>query len=166
MNTSPFSGMVVDHIEFFVGDLEAARTWLVEGYGFVVLSASGTAEARSAVLGQGTIRLVLTQPLVDDHPGRVYLDEHGDGVGDIALRVTDATAAYDLAVRRGAHSVANPVTRDGVTTATIIGFGDVTHTFVQRPGGPVTPVPAPPDLDPGLTGLDHVAVCLEAGQLE
>ncbi|WP_262403132.1 VOC family protein [Actinomadura sp. CNU-125] len=82
------------------------------------------------------------------------------------MRVADAAAAYDLAVRRGARPVSPPVTRAGTTTATIMGFGDVTHTFVQRSGGRPTPVPpARSGAGPGLTALDHVAVCLEAGAL-
>jgi 4-hydroxymandelate synthase len=61
-------------------------------------------------------------------------------------------------------------------TATITGFGDVAHTLVQRgpgegPGLPVGFVPAlgPGELRPnevGLRGIDHVSVCLNAGDLE
>ncbi|WP_262403134.1 hypothetical protein [Actinomadura sp. CNU-125] len=65
----PFANVAVDHVRFFVGDLVAARERLAAGYGFEVLSASAKTEARSALLGQGSIRLSLVQPLADDHPG-------------------------------------------------------------------------------------------------
>lgn len=67
-----------------------------------------------------------------------------------------------------------PQTRDGITTATIVGFGDVVHTFVQRafdvddarlPG--LTPESGTAGGETtGLLAVDHFAVCLEAGQLE
>ena len=156
--TSPFAEMQVDHVRFAVADAEAAAAPLVDGYGFVRV-ADGPVDpgARALVLRQGAIELVLTQPLRDDHPAVPYLRRHGDGVTDIALRVTDAAAAFRLAVARGAAPAASPsASSDGVVAA-VAGFGDVTHTFVQRaqPPGPVG----------RLHTVDHFAVCLEAGQL-
>jgi 4-hydroxymandelate synthase len=176
-DTPLFSDLVCDHVGFYVKDLTAALNWLVDGYGFSVYATSApddAARARSVALGKGRSRLVLTQPMTSDHPGADYLDRHGDGVADIALRTGAAAASFEEAVRRGARPVSAPVTRDGVTTATIIGFGDVTHTFVQRPDtvdertlpGLVLVAEQPAGWDPGLTEVDHVAVCLEGGQLE
>ncbi|MFI7596102.1 VOC family protein [Micromonospora sp. NPDC049359] len=72
----------------------------------------------------------------------------------------------------------HPPARDGFVTATVGGFGDVTHTFVQPPegsAGPVLPGLTPglpdghlPEAGPalGLGVVDHLAVCLEAGTLD
>ncbi|HEY3261550.1 MAG TPA: 4-hydroxyphenylpyruvate dioxygenase [Pseudonocardiaceae bacterium] len=170
-----FEDLLVDHVLFYVDDIEAKTAWLVDGYGFAVYAAGGDpAPARSVGLGRRDIRLVLTEPLVGDHPGAAYVERHGDGVADIALRVADAGVAFEEAVRRGARPVSAPAEHGGVVTATIIGFGDVTHTFVQRSGGGderalhgLRPVaPAAGAWDAGLNGMDHFAICVEAGQLE
>ncbi len=175
-----FEDLSVDHVAIYVNDLAASTDWLVDGYGLAVYATAvpgtvGKAKARSVGVGGNQIRLVLTQPLSDDHPSAAYLDKHGDGVADIALRVTDARAAFEEAVRRGARSVAAPAERDGITTATIMGFGDVAHTFVQRSGTThehalpgLNPVPGSPTVDPktGLYEMDHFAVCVENGTLD
>ncbi|HEX3650250.1 MAG TPA: VOC family protein, partial [Pseudonocardiaceae bacterium] len=171
----PFDDVQVDHIEYTVGDLPAATGWLVDGYGFSVFAKPGTptttSPVRSAGLRQGRIELVLTEPAVDDHPATAYLERHGDGVSDIALRVPDAASAFADAVRRGARPSSSPVRRGGGVTASIMAFGDVTHTFVQRdPAAGRLPwlgaQPGATGAGTGLHGVDHFAVCLEPGQLD
>jgi 4-hydroxymandelate synthase len=168
--------MLVDHVKFYVADIKAAANWLVDGYGFAITADGDPAGGTARLLGLGAndVRLVLAQPVSAADPGRTYLDRHGDGVCDIALRVPDAAAAFDEAVRRGARPVSAPVRRRGLVTATIMGFGDLTHTFVQRAGDAgsralpgLRPVPGKPaGWNDGLSGIDHFAGCLEAGQLD
>lgn len=175
MSIRTFDDMTVDHVEFFVEDISTQLDWLVGGLGLAV-HAKGVREpgAGSVGLGGGRIHLVLTQPLAGGHPAGGYVERHGDGVADIALGVADATAAFEEAARRGARPVASPAERDGVVTATIGGFGDVTHTFVQRREGVdertlpgLTPAaPAVPATATGLDSVDHFAVCVEAGRLD
>jgi 4-hydroxymandelate synthase len=174
----PFDDMTVDHIELYVRDIRAKTTWLVDQYGLTVEAdnehEAAHSGARSVALGSGRISVVLTEALDEEHPAAVYVARHGDGVGNIALRVADAAAAFEEAVRRGARPVAQPVARDGVVTAAITGFGDVSHTFVERLAGvPKGTLPGlrpvtrrEPVQDMGLTDVDHFAVCLEAGTLE
>jgi 4-hydroxymandelate synthase len=171
----PFDDASVDHLGFYVRDLTAAAGWLTKGFGLEVVAATdpaGTAGARSAALGSGRIRLVLTEPLDRDHPGARYLAAHGDGVADVALRVPDAAAAYEEAVRRGATAVRPPAVHGDVVTATVLGFGDVAHTFVQRDTDAPLPglVPAAtPPAEPGPGGLwdvDHLAVCVQPGHID
>lgn len=174
----PFDGMTVDHIELYVSDIRAKTAWLVDQYGLTVMADNeydaAHSDARSVALGGSRISVVLTEALAEEHPAAEYVARHGDGVGNIALRVPDATAAFDEAVRRGARPVAPPVARDGVVTASITAFGDVSHTFVERRAGVpegtlpgLRPVPRrEPAQDMGLTEVDHFAVCLEAGTLE
>ncbi|GAA2225029.1 4-hydroxyphenylpyruvate dioxygenase [Streptomyces amakusaensis] len=172
-----FEGMALDHIRFFVEDTAVQQEIFAGRYGIPALTAAETDETSSIALGAGDIRLVLTRPLVEDHPGTAHLDRHGHGVGDIALRVRDARAAHERAVRGGARSVSPPVERDGIVTAAVMGFGDVIHTLVQRPDDadpgalpgftpiPGAPAKAPAASETGLLAVDHFAVCLEAGGL-
>ncbi|MEV7097658.1 4-hydroxyphenylpyruvate dioxygenase [Amycolatopsis sp. NPDC051045] len=168
--------MTIDHVEFYVEDIERTIKWLVDGYGCAVRATSGDepGPVRSVVVGQGGIDLVLTQPVAQDHPVAAYVERHGDGVANIGLRVPDAAAAFEEAVRGGARPVAPPSERDGVVTASIIGFGDVTHTFVQRPAGSaahevyeLAAVPADgTGTGTGLLVVDHFAVVVEPGRLD
>jgi 4-hydroxymandelate synthase len=179
-----FDNLLVDHIRLFVNDIATTSKWLVDGYGFAVYATADahgqtagtakTAGARSVGIGGNDIRLVITEPLAGDHPAAAYVEEHGDGVADIALRVPDAAAAFGEAVRRGAEPVSGPRRHGDLVTATVIGFGHVVHTFVQRPEGSdkgVLPGLRPvagtvPRVDSGLTRVDHFAVCLEPGGVD
>ncbi|SMD27117.1 GH32 C-terminal domain-containing protein [Kibdelosporangium aridum] len=163
----------VDHVKMYVADTQAAAEQWSRLYGLTVYAVSHTEQSqeRSIALGHGDIRLIVTQALVEDHPATSYVDLHGEGVADIALRTTDATRAFEVAVARGARPVSPPTTRDGVVTATIVGFGDVMHTFVERstedsrlPG--FRAVPHDSTDGPNLYTMDHFAVCLEEGQLD
>ncbi|MFF5207148.1 4-hydroxyphenylpyruvate dioxygenase [Streptosporangium sp. NPDC000396] len=170
--------MLLDHVEFYVSDIEAKTDWFVDNFGFSVYAATDvsgeTAEVRSVGLGGNQIRLVLTEPRMSDHPSAAYVEKHGDGVANLGLLVADAAAAFEEAVRRGARPVSAPVRHGDVVTATIMGFGDVAHTFVQRadsvdertlPGlRPVTGTAS--GTDNGLAEVDHFAVCVEAGQID
>lgn len=167
-------GLTVDHLRIHTADTEKAALQMCDGYGMAVLAESTRDGAeRSVMVGAGGIRLVFTQAHDDGRPAAHYVRAHGDGVADIALTAGDARAAHDLAVSRGAVTVAAPAERDGVVTATVSGFGDVTHTFVERAHG--TDVRCLPGLSPvedrtaadlGLLAIDHVAVCLPPGRLD
>ncbi|MFF6877091.1 MULTISPECIES: 4-hydroxyphenylpyruvate dioxygenase [unclassified Streptomyces] len=173
-----FRSLHLDHVELCVTDLESSSGELVGQYGFAVTAdnegEAGQTGARSRLLEQGRIRIVLTQGLAPEHRASAYVAQHGDGVGTLGLGVADAAAAFDEAVRRGASPRSEPERRDGFVTAAIGGFGDVQHVLLQRPdGAAATPLPgfrpvsrpAPAD-GPRLTSMDHFAVCLEAGTLD
>lgn len=168
----------VDHVRFAVADIDAATDLWVKRYGMGLYArsaapASGTGVATAAV-GTADIRLLLTAAEGADHPAAAYVAQHGDGVCDIALRTSDAAAAFRTAVRRGARPVSPPAEHDGIIRATISGFGDVVHTFVERPAGRDSRTlpglvpsgePAPSGADDHLDTVDHFAVCVEAGRL-
>jgi len=98
-------------------------------------------------------------------------------VADIALGVHDAAAAFHEAVRRGRAPRLPAIAHGDLVTATIMGVGDMAHTFVQRAKG-ADPRTLPGlqstrrasnsqgDTDPGLSRIDHFAVCVEAGQID
>jgi 4-hydroxymandelate synthase len=169
--------LTINHVEFYVGDCAARAIDLIAEYGFHLLGQSGPdGAARSVALGQGEIRLVLTEGRHDEHPASTYVQLHGDGVADIALRTTDAAATFQRAVARGASPIAEPAAAGGCVTATISAFGDVVHTFVQpaavpRPrstsgvGSALAALASPTPAEAQLAQLDHFAVCLPAGQL-
>ncbi|MEV6648028.1 4-hydroxyphenylpyruvate dioxygenase [Amycolatopsis sp. NPDC051371] len=174
-----FDELGLDHIRLHVRSIDAALGWLVDGYGFAVraLSSPGgvsTAGAWSVEVGANDISIVLTEAAGDDHEAARYVARHGDGVADIALRVPDAARAHAEAVRRGARSVAAPARVKDVVTASVGGFGDIVHTFVERTAGVGAPVvpglhPVPRDVAAAgspLQSIDHFAVCVRPGDIE
>jgi len=158
----------IDYVEMYVENLEMAAFGWVQKYAFTVAETDRSADHRRVTLRQGPIELVLTEPTSDRHPAAAYLQSHGDGVADIALRTTDVAAAFEAAVRAGAAAVREPERNPetGVVTATIGGFGDVVHTLIQRDDTTVPPTVVSRDKDDlELLGIDHFAVCLTAGDL-
>nr|WP_185845527.1 4-hydroxyphenylpyruvate dioxygenase [Kibdelosporangium aridum] len=173
---SSMQNFEIDYVEMYVENLEVAAFSWVDKYAFAVAGTSRSADHRSIALRQGQVTLVLTEPTSDRHPAAAYLQTHGDGVADIAMATSDVAAAYEAAVRAGAEAVRAPGQHSeaAVTTATIGGFGDVVHTLIQRDG---TSAELPPGFtgsmdvtnhgkgDVDLLGIDHFAICLNAGDL-
>jgi 4-hydroxymandelate synthase len=175
--TTTFDDLRVDHVEFYVADAARAAADLVTRYGFEACAVSGGRDADhySVALRQHRNVVVFTEALDETHPASFYVQQHGDGVGNIALRTGDVEGVFTAAVARGARPVAY-----ADRTAAIGAFGDVLHTFVHRPDhapdGEIPPgfrpatgveleLPAPAGAT-GLREMDHFAVCLEADGLD
>lgn len=159
--------MKLAHVEFYVEDLDEVVDRLAESYGFTKSPEADVATSadthRSAVMRGGLITLVVTQALSETHFAHDFVWRHGDGVGNLGIGVADVTAAFEDAVERGAVAVSAPQRNgtDGAITAVIRGFGDVLHTFVEhREKAPAARVPSS-----AVRRIDHLAVCLEAGEL-
>ncbi|HET6289042.1 MAG TPA: 4-hydroxyphenylpyruvate dioxygenase [Amycolatopsis sp.] len=153
----------IDHVEMYVADLEAAASGWMDRYDFSVVTTDRSADHRGVTLRHAAITLVLTEPLSDRHPGATYLQTHGEGVADIALRTPDVAAAFEAAVKGGAEPIREPEKRaDSVVTATVSGFGDVVHTLIQSD---TTEEASRGKGGVELREIDHFAVCLNAGDL-
>jgi 4-hydroxymandelate synthase len=170
----------IDHVEFYVADLQAAAAPLCRDFGFAPAGPHDLGDppgGRSVPLRQGTIALLLTAAGAPGHPAADYVRRHGDGVASIAFRVDDVASAFDRAVAGGARPVAGPAFADHgggrVGQAIVSGFGDVTHRLVERSGpgaGPGAGTGAGPGAGTGagaaFHALDHAAICLPAGQID
>jgi 4-hydroxyphenylpyruvate dioxygenase len=129
-----------DHVELYVGNARQAAQFYRSAFGFDVVAYSGpetgVRDRASYVLQQGKVRLVVTAPLTPDGEVADHVRRHGDGVRAIALRVHDAAAAYQAALRRGAAGMEEPHVlsddRGAVRVASIHTFGDTVHRFVER----------------------------------
>jgi len=171
----------IDHVEFCVSDVDEFAVPLLDAYGFSVHGRggpeTGLAGERTLLLRQGRIQLLLRSGLTPDSPAARYVATHGDGVAAIGFGTDDIEGAFREALAGGAEPLATPSfsSRDGVTvgTATVTGLGDIVHRFVQRsgPGDEFSPgevemvTPRPAAGPPLLEVVDHVAVCVPAGQL-
>ncbi|MEY2489991.1 MAG: 4-hydroxyphenylpyruvate dioxygenase [Verrucomicrobiota bacterium] len=131
-----------DYVEFYVGNAKQAAHFYKTAFGFQSLAyagpETGTKEKSSYVIRQNKLTFVLTTPLRPDNPIADHIYKHGDGVKVIALKVEDATSAWNETTKRGAKSYLEPVTLsddDGeVVMSGIHTYGDTVHVFVERNG--------------------------------
>jgi 4-hydroxyphenylpyruvate dioxygenase len=134
----PLNG--TDYIEFYVGNARQSAHYYRSAFGMGLAAYSGPETGHrgraSYVIQQNKIRFVLTTPLDPDDPVSHHVQQHGDGVRDIALWVDDAESAYRETTARGAKGIRSPETlRDEhgeVRISAIAAYGDTVHSFVER----------------------------------
>ncbi|HKF50297.1 MAG TPA: 4-hydroxyphenylpyruvate dioxygenase [Terracidiphilus sp.] len=155
-----------DHVEFYVGNARQAAYFYRAAFGMSLVAyagpETGQRDRASYVVQQGKVRFVLTTPLRSSDPVAEHVHRHGDGVKVIGLWVDDARRAWRETTSRGAVSVAEPYVKSDehgrVVLASIAGYGDTIHTFVERGDyqGPFMP---------GYRAVEHDAVARPAGLL-
>ncbi|TAQ87882.1 hypothetical protein B7494_g3790 [Chlorociboria aeruginascens] len=149
-----------DHITWYVGNAKQAASFYITRFGFTPLAyrglETGSRHIASHVVSNGAVIFVLTSALraASSRKGKndgmserereelkeihEHLQEHGDGVKDVAFEVEDVEAVYEMAVRNGAVSVFEPRVERGakgegeVKIARIRTYGDTTHTLIER----------------------------------
>ncbi len=97
-----------DYIEFYVGNAKQAAHYYKTAFGFQSLAymgpETGTKDRASYVIRQNKLTFMLTTPLRPDNPIADHISKHGDGVKMIALKVEDATSAWNETTKRGGKS--------------------------------------------------------------
>lgn len=129
-----------DYVEFYVGNAKQAAHYYKTVFGFQSLAYSGpetgVRERASYVLRQNKLTFVLTTPIRAQNPIADHVYKHGDGVKAIALRVNDATSAWEETTKRGGKSYMEPkrskdengeIVMSGIHT-----YGDTVHLFIER----------------------------------
>jgi len=170
-----------DYVELYVGNVLQAAHFYRTAFGFTPVAycglETGVRDRASVVMEQNGIRLILTSALDNSSPIADHVKLHGDGVKDIALKVDDATEAFEFMVSRGARPIMEPTLfvneETAVTKATVGTFGDTMHSFIQSEAGGGSLMPGYRQIETPLTGIstglqtiDHVAICVEEGQLD
>jgi 4-hydroxymandelate synthase len=149
----------IGHIEVYAADQPAAVDYFASSCGLAVRAHALSEHAHSTLLERGDFRLIVTGGI--DAAG--FLEEHGDGVADIAFVCADPDALRRSALAAGGR----PVGPDGAVS----GFGSVRHTLlpastVAWPSDRVwIPVAEPAGPHGHIRALDHIAVCVDAGSL-
>src|ERR1044071_5889931 len=134
----PING--TDYVEFYVGNAKQAAHYYKTAFGFQSVAyagpETGVKEKASYVLRQNKLTFVLTTPLYLDNPVADHIYKHGDGVKTLALKVDDATSAWEETTKRGGKSCLEPVTlsdNDGsLVMSGIHTYGDTVHLFIER----------------------------------
>jgi 4-hydroxyphenylpyruvate dioxygenase len=129
-----------DYIEFYVGNAKQAAHFYKTAFGFQSLAYSGpetgTKDRVSYAIRQNKLTFLLTTPLRPGHPISDHVAKHGDGVKAIALKVEDATSAWNETTKRGGKSFMKPttLTDDGgeLVMSGIHTYGETVHLFIER----------------------------------
>ncbi len=174
----PMPLLGLDHIELWVGNAKQAAHYFVTAYGFREVASAGletgVRDRASRVVQHGNVRLVLTAPLVATSPVAAHVAAHGDGVRSLSIAVPDATAAYRVALERGATVIEEPVEladeQGVVRLASIATYGETIHTFVERGSYEGAFLPGFAPVDDGedlglLTEFDHAVGNVELGRM-
>lgn len=161
-----------DYIEFYVGNAKQAAHFYKTVFGFQSLAYSGpetgTKDRVSYAIRQNKLTFVLTTPLRSGNAISDHIAKHGDGVKAIALKVEDATSAWEETTSRGGKSFLEPMTlTDGdgqIVMSGIHTYGDTVHLFIERENyhGVFMPGfrPWESTYNPADTGLLYVDHCV------
>ncbi|KAB8067290.1 Glyoxalase/Bleomycin resistance protein/Dihydroxybiphenyl dioxygenase [Aspergillus leporis] len=143
-----------DHVHWHVGNAKQAASYYITRMGFERVAYRGLETGHrgicSHVVRNGDITFVLTSPLrsldqlhrfSDEEQEKLreihhHLEQHGDGVKDVAFEVDSVDAVFNAAMSNGAKVVSNPRTlkdeHGEVRVATIQTYGQTTHTLIER----------------------------------
>jgi len=122
----------------------------------------------SYAIRQNKLTFLLTTPLRTGNPIADHIAKHGDGVKAIALKVKDATSAWEETTKRGGKSFVKPTTlKDDAGQLVMSGihtYGEVVHLFIEREDYSGVFMPGfekwDSDYRPAETGLEYVDHCV------
>ena len=171
-----------DHLELWVGNAKQAAHFYGSAFGFAPVAyagpETGLKDRASYVVRQNDLTLVLTSPLLGEGELAQHVTRHGDGVRDVALRTSNATEAFRVAVAGGARPLQEATVvedADGrVVTSRIATYGDTVHTFIERtgyrgawlPGYQPWSATVPPAHPVGLMRIDHCVGNVGWGEMD
>ncbi len=129
-----------DYVEFYVGNAKQAAHFYKTAFGFQSLAyagpETGIKDRVSYVVRQHKLTFMFTTPLRSQNPMADHIYKHGDGVKVLALKVEDATDAWQQTTARGGKSYLEPETltdaEGEVVLSGIHTYGDTVHVFVER----------------------------------
>ncbi|MGZ3939190.1 MAG: VOC family protein, partial [Flavisolibacter sp.] len=162
-----------DYVEFYVGNAKQAAHYYMTAFGFQAIAyagpETGMKDRASYVVRQNKLTFVLTTAVRSNNEIADHVYKHGDGVKVLALRVDDATDAWEQTTKRGGKSYLEPKRlkdeQGEVVLSGIHTYGDTVHLFVERKNynGPFMPgyrAWSNPHFAPPDTGLLYVDHCV------
>ncbi len=129
-----------DYVEFYVGNAKQAAHFYKTAFGFQSLAyagpETGLKDKVSYVIRQNKLTFVLTTPLRINNEIADHIYRHGDGVKVLALKVDDATNAWQQTTSRGGRSYMEPQTlkdeQGAIVMSGIHTYGETVHLFIER----------------------------------
>ncbi len=162
-----------DYVEFYVGNAKQAAHYYMTAFGFQAIAyagpETGMKDKVSYVVRQHKLTFVLTTPLRAHNEIADHIYAHGDGVKFLALRVDNATSAWEETTKRGGKSYMEPKLLNDADGEVVISgihtYGETVHLFIERKAysGPFMPGFRPwrnLHFAPASTGLLYVDHCV------
>lgn len=161
-----------DYVEFYVGNAKQAAHFYKTAFGFQSLAyagpETGVKDRASYAVRQEKLTFVFTTPLRANNEIADHVYKHGDGVKFLALRVDDATSAWEETTKRGARSYMEPTrTKDDTGEVVMSGihtYGETVHLFIERKNYTGAFMPGfkawKSNYNPAPTGLQYVDHCV------
>lgn len=161
-----------DYVEFYVGNAKQAAHFYKTAFGFQSLAyagpETGVKDRASYAVRQNKLTFVFTTPLRTNNPIADHVYKHGDGVKALALRVENATDAWEQTTQRGGRSFLEPVkltdTYGELVMSGIHTYGDTIHLFIERKNYQGVFMPGyqqwESHYNPAETGLQYVDHCV------
>ncbi len=161
-----------DYVEFYVGNAKQAAHFYKTAFGFQSLAyagpETGVKDRASYAVRQNKLTFVFTTPLRANNPIADHIYKHGDGVKVLALKVDDATQAWEETTKRGGESALEPQTLEDqhgkLVMSGIKTYGDTVHYFIERNDYKGAFMPGyrewKSDYNPSSTGLLYVDHCV------
>ncbi|AOS61636.1 4-hydroxyphenylpyruvate dioxygenase [Actinoalloteichus hymeniacidonis] len=181
----PFPVRAMDAVVFVVGNATQSALFYQVAFGMQLVAYSGpetgNRDHKSYVLKSGSARFVLRGGVDPASPLHDHHREHGDGVVDLALEVTDVDKCIEHARKQGATVLVEPYDESDehgtVRFAAIATYGQTRHTlvdrsrytgpylpgFVSRQGSLQRPADAPKRL---FQAVDHCVGNVELGRMD
>jgi 4-hydroxymandelate synthase len=154
----------IAYVDLYTKDERAVIDLFVESMGFTQIGDYVEPNRSSVLLRQGEARIAVTSGPATWK----FLDQHGDGIAEIAMVCDDVDATRRAALAVGAADL-------GLTYGfpAVSGFGAVTHALLPAVADPETGLPPGRRWTPRpitaraerIQALDHVAVCVEGDRL-
>lgn len=155
--------MKIDRICFNVENAQASRNWFINQLGFQLIASNADLHTCTEVVNNGAVCFVLSSPRTTASPVAKFLSQHPPGVADITFSVDDVEQAIAKAIFGGAKVLATVQTdsKNGNKWGKISAWGGLTHTLVEKgqKGAIFSAVSS-------FTGIDHVVLNVDAGDLE
>ncbi|GAA0962784.1 4-hydroxyphenylpyruvate dioxygenase [Actinocorallia libanotica] len=181
-SADPFPVRSLDHVRFLVGNARQTAHYYSTAFGMSCVAyrgpETGCRDHAEYVLASGSARFRITGEVRAGTEVGASVAAHGDGVGDLALEVTDVDAAVAYARGQGARVLEEPYELSDehgvVRMAALAAYGQTRHTLIDRSrySGPFLPgfVPADP-LVPEPAGhyfqaVDHCVGNVELGKMD
>ncbi|MEO6489018.1 MAG: 4-hydroxyphenylpyruvate dioxygenase [Ferruginibacter sp.] len=164
--------MGTDYVEFYVGNAKQAAHFYKTAFGFESLAyagpETGLMDRVSYVIRQNKLTFVLTTAVRMNNEIADHVYKHGDGVKILALKVEDASDAWQQTTKRGGKSYMEPKTlndADGqIVLSGIYTYGETVHLFVERKDYNGVFMPGfrkwESEYKPASTGLQYVDHCV------
>jgi 4-hydroxyphenylpyruvate dioxygenase len=127
-----------DYVEFYVGNAKQAAHYYMSAFGFQALAyagpETGVKDRASYAVRQHKLTFVLTTPIRPENDIAEHVYKHGDGVKFLALKVEDATSAWEQTTQRGGKSYMEPKRLEDASGEVVMSgihtYGDTVHLFI------------------------------------